>query len=675
MSSSALMSIGMSAMSASYASMQTTGHNIANAQTPGYSRQTVDLATAGGQFTGAGFFGKGVDVVTVQRASDQFLTMQSAAANSMAAMDDARSSQLTQLETVFPEGDTGMGAAMGNFMNAFVDLANTPGDSSARQVILSDASQVAERFANAGQQIDTMQSGVSSDMKSSVAQINTLASQVATLNGQIAALRGSGQSPNDLLDQRDQLVKQIGGYVKVTTINADDGSVGVFIAGGQRLVLGAQAQSLAVTADPANSGRSALSISDSGILRPLSSDLLVGGSLSGLLKFQNEDLVDARNQLGQMAASFSAMVNRVQGYGVDMSSPPGSGVPIFSTGGPVAIPNANNARTASGAYASGVTMTVTDGTQLQASDYNLQADAASPGSYIVTRASDGVKFGMAPDPVNVGQFLYTRQSDGAALGNSMDGFQMSLSGAALGPNDSFELEPVGRAAVAMTRVLDNPNGIAAAAPLTATTGVNNTGTATVASLNVVSSSSNPNLVAAISFTSAAGAYSYTLTDKTTGVVTASGTGLWTTGQPISLNGFELSLNGVPASGDTIAVDATAHPENNNGNALAMVALRDQAFVGRTQQLSGSLGGGATATDAYASTLANIGVRVQSARTSATISAAASDQADSAVSSKTGVNLDEEAARLIQFQQGYQAAAKVLQVAQAIFTTMLQVASQ
>jgi flagellar hook-associated protein 1 FlgK len=674
MSSSALMSIGMRAMFANYASMQTTGHNIANAQTVGYSRQTVDLATSGGQFTGAGFFGKGVDVVTVQRASDQFLTMQAAAASSMASMDDARAGNLRQLENVFPTGDTGLGAAMGDFLNAFVDLANNPSDSSARQVILSDASQVADRFASAGQQIDALQNGVSSDMRSSVAEVNSLAAQIATLNGQIASLRGTGQTPNDLLDQRDQLVKQVGNFVKVSTINADDGSVGVFIAGGQRLVLGTQAQQLQVTADPADSGRSALSISDNGIVRPLSGDLLVGGSLSGLLAYQNQDLVAARNQLGQMAAAFSARVNAVQAYGLDLRSPAGPGAPMFTVGGPIAIPNANNARAADGSFLSTVSMTVTDGTQLQASDYTLEADPANAGSYIVTRGSDGVKFGMAPDPANPGQYQYTRQSDGAALGASMDGFQISVGGAALGPNDSFQLEPVGRAAIGMTRALDDPNGVAAAAPLTGTLGVNNTGTASIAGLDVVDSSNNPNVSAAITFTDANGGYSYTLTDAATGTTT-SGTGTWTSGQPISLNGFELRLNGVPNSGDTIAVDPTAHPETNNGNALAMVALRDETFVGRTQQVDGSIANGETSTDAYASTLSNIGVRVQSATTAAAISAATSNTADSAVSAKSGVNLDEEAGRLIQFQQGYQAAAKVLQVAQSIFDTMLQVASQ
>ena len=669
MSSSALMSIGTRAMFANYASMQTTGHNIANAQTPGYSRQTVELATSGGQQTGAGFYGKGVDVVTVRRASDAFLTSQAQAASSMAAMDDARAANLQQLESVFPPGDAGVGAAVGTFMNGFVDLANSPSDSSARQVILSDAAEVADRFATAGGQLDRLQNGVTADLRNSVNQVNQMAKQVASLNANIAALRGTTNSPNDLLDQRDQLVKQIGNLVKVSTITADDGTMGVFIAGGQRLVLGAEAQQLAVTPDAANSARSTISISDSGIKHELSNDLLVGGSISGLLKYQNEDLVSARNQLGQMATAVAARVNQVQGYGTDMGSPAGAGDPIFAVGGPVGIPNAHNSRDATGNFAATVSLTVTDGSQLKASDYTLAADPAVGGNYLLTRVSDGVQFSMTPAG---GGFSYTRLSDGAAMGNSVDGFQVSITGSPAA-TDSFELEPVGRAAVAMTRVLDDPRGLAAASAMTAVVGVANTGTATVAGLNVVSPASDPTLTTAINFTDATGDYAYTLTDPS-GTVTASGTGTWTPGQPIALNGYELSLNGVPASGDTLSVTKTAHPESNNGNAVAMAALRDESFVGRDMQLDGSLQDGDTATDAYASVLANVGVRVQSAKTASTISAATSVQADTVVADKSGVNLDEEAGRLIQFQQGYQAAAKVLQVAQAIFDTLLQMAS-
>ena len=669
MSSSALMSIGQRAMFANYASMQTTGHNIANAQTPGYSRQTVDLATSGGQATGAGFFGKGVDVVTVQRASDAFLNTQAQVASSMSSMDAARSSNLQQLETVFPPGDSGVGAAVGSFMNSYVDLANSPADSSARQVILSDAAEVADRFATAGAQLDRLQSGVTSDLRNSVAQVNQMSAQVAKLNGDIAALRGSSQQPNDLLDQRDQLVKQIGNLVKVSTITASDGTMGVFIAGGQRLVLGAEAQKLAVTPDPVNTGRSVISISDSGITHALPGDLLVGGSISGLLKYQNEDLVSARNQLGQMAAAVSARVNQIQSFGVDMSSPSGSGDPIFAVGAPIAIPNTHNARNSSGGFAASVSLTVTDGSQLKASDYSLASDPANPGSYLVTRAADGVKFSMVP---NGSDFSYTRLSDNAAMGNSIDGFQISFNGSP-DANDTFELEPVGRAAVSMVRTLDDPSGIAAASPMTAVMGVANKGTATVAGLSVTDPSADPSLSASINFTDAAGGFSYTLTDAS-GNVTSSGNAQWTAGQPIKLNGFELNLNGVPNNGDSISVVKTAHPEANNGNALAMVGLRDESFVGRDMQIDGSLQDGETATDAYASVLANVGVRVQSAKTASTISAATSAQADQTVASKSGVNLDEEAGRLIQFQQGYQAAAKVLQVAQAIFDTLLQMAS-
>ena len=669
MTSSALMSIGMRAMFANYSSMQTTGHNIANAQTPGYSRQTVQLQTSGGQSTGAGFFGKGVDVVTVQRASDAFLETQSQTAASMAAMDSARSSNLEQLEAVVPPGDNGMGAAVGQFMNSFVDLANSPSDSSARQVILSDAAEVADRFATAGGQLDRLQNGVNSDLRNSVAQVNQMAAQVAKLNGDIAALRGTTSAPNDLLDQRDQLIKQIGNLVKVSTVDGGDGTMGVFIAGGQRLVLGAEAQNLAVTPDPSNTARSVISISDSGILHELSTDLLVGGSISGLLKYQNEDLVSARNQLGQMAASVSARVNQVQSFGLDVGSPPGAGDPVFAVGSPTAIPNTHNSRNAAGGFASAVSLTVVDGTQLKASDYELEADPATSGNFIVTRGSDGVKFSMAP---NGSDWSYTRLSDNAAMGNSIDGFQIGFNGTP-GGNDRFELQPVGRAATGMTRVLDNPAGIAAAAPMTAVMGVANKGTATVAGLAVVDTSNVPSTTAALTFTDSNGGYSYTLTDASGNAT--SGTGTWTAGQPISMNGFQLNLDGVPANGDSLTVSKTAHPESNNGNALAMVALRDETFVGRDKQIDGSLADGETATDAYASVLANVGVRVQSAKTASTISTATSQQADAAVADKSGVNLDEEAGRLIQFQQGYQAAAKVLQVAQAIFDTLLQMASR
>ncbi|MDE2298725.1 MAG: flagellar hook-associated protein FlgK, partial [Burkholderiales bacterium] len=286
----ALMSIGKSAMYASYAALQTTGNNIANANTPGYSRQQVQLADAPGQFTGSGYYGKGVDVTTVTRAYDQYLTNQAVGSSSTAAADAARLDKLNQLQNAFPIGATGVGYAAGGFLNAFVDLSNKPTDSSSRQVVLSQAQELTSRFRAAGDQLNALQTGVSQDVTTTVASVNTMAQQVAQLNAQIAALKGNGQPPNQLLDQRDQLVSKIAAKLNVTTIAADDGSLGVFIAGGQNLVLGANANALKALPDVYDPSKVMLTLTEGGADRPIPSDSLAGGSLAGLLKFQNEDL-------------------------------------------------------------------------------------------------------------------------------------------------------------------------------------------------------------------------------------------------------------------------------------------------------------------------------------------------------------------------------------------------
>jgi len=649
---SSLMSIGMRGMTAATASLDVTGHNIANANVKGYSRQQANLETAAGQFTGSGFFGKGVNVSNVTRAHDSFLTMQATAAAALQAKDDSQSSQLQELEKLFPAGEQGIGYAMGDFLNAAVDLSNSPADSSARQVLLARAADVSARFRTASDRMEILQQGVTADLQAQAATLNGYAAQVAKINQQIAASHGVDQLPNDLMDQRDQLIKQMSGIMQVSTLEASDGTVGVFVGSGQSLVLGNQASQIQVSPDAADTSRSALSIKTAGETMLLNSDQIGGGSMAGLLAFQNDDLVDARNQIGQMAMAFASKVNDVQTMGLDLRDPPQAGSPLFNIGAPAAKANTNNARDGTGAYIANVSLSVTDATQLQASDYDLRPDGSGvAGQYKLTRLSDG---------------LVRTVNDGATV----DGFKINVGTPDLQAGDSFRLQPVGAAAAGMTRALDDVNGIAAALPVTATLGTANTGTASVDLLKVTDPSIDPSLTASVSFTDGSGNYSWSLTDSS-GTVTSSGTGTWKAGQPISLNGFELSLNGVPASGDTLSVGKTNFPASNNGNALAMASLRDEAFVGRYTMSDGSIGGGATVTDAYAGTMADVGVRVQSAKSAAAISKASQSDAESALASSTGVNMDEEASKLIQFQQAYQASAKVLQVAQSIFDTMLQ----
>ena len=641
MSSTTLNSIGVRAMFANYAALQTTGHNIANANVEGYSRQQVELATAQAQFSGAGFFGQGVDVATVTRSHNEFLTREATLARSQAEADSARAEQLARLEAVFPPGELGLGYAAGTLLNSLVDVASNPQDASARQVVLANAQDLALRFASAGQQLDALQSGVTQGLKTAVASVNQIAQRIAQVNAQVSASFGSGQPANDLLDQRDQLISQLSGYVQVSTIAADDGSVGVFFAGGQRLVLGTDVAPLTLAPDTFDLTRQTLSITEGGRSHAVNIGLLGAGSISGLLRFQNEDLAAARSGLGLMATALATRVNAQQALGLDQKTPPGAGSALFSIGAPLALPASTNARDAAGNFISSVSLAVADVNALVASEYQLSADPANAGQYLLTRSTDGLV-----------------RSIGS--GDTVDGLTISVGIPAPAAGERFLLQPFARSAVDMRRALADPRGLAAAAPLEAVRGIANTGTASVERLAVVDPAADPNQTAAIAFTSASGDYAWELRDRTSNALLSSGTGTWQAGQPIALNGFELTLAGVPASGDTFSVAKTAYPTTNNGNALALVALRDQAFVG-----------GATVIDAYSSLMAGVGVKVQSARSASEISAGVARQAESQRNSQAGVNLDEEAARLLQYQQSYQAAAKVLQVAQSVFDTLLQ----
>lgn len=645
-----ILALSTRAMLANTALLQTVSHNISNANTAGYSRQTVELATEGGQFTGAGFFGRGVRVQDVTRSSDQFLARQANANLAASSADQTRLGKLQQLEKIFATGEEGIGYTASQMLNSFVDVANQPQDLSARQVALARAQDLASRMQSAGNQLIDMQAGVLADMKATVSQINDLAAQIADVNQKIAITKGAGHAPNDLLDTRDELIKQLNTKIQVSTVEADDGSVSVFMGGGQRLVLGNQSEELMVQVDDfdATYGRLAVK-TPAGSVR-LDDAAFTGGSLKGLLQTQDEDIPAAKNQLGQMAAALSWRVNQQQSFGLDLGSPASAGVNIFSVGAPQVLPSRYNTSSLS---TPPVTLTVTDGRELQASDYQMEDDPNNSGAYRITRLSDNTVFDNVTD------------------GTQIDGLTVNITGAT-GAGDQFLLRPVGNAAINMTRVLDRPTGIAAASPVTGTVTTGNKGTATIGSLSVLAQPGTTYNDVQIQFTDNLG--NYTLTDSTAGV---SISGTWQAGSPISYNGWELKLNGVPAANDQMQVSTTRYPGSNNGNALTMLGIRDEDIVGRQRTVNDPsdptddvVNPGASITTAYSQLIGNVGVTVQSAMTSADISGKLSADSETLLQNKTGVNLDEEAAKMIQYQQNYQAAAKVLQVAQSVFSTLM-----
>lgn len=642
MGNSALFNIGTRAMFASYAALQTTGNNISNANVKGYSRQTAELETATGQYTGAGFFGKGVTVSTVTRAHSEFLTREAATTKAAAAADDARSTQLQALEKVFPTGEDGFGYAAQQVLNAFADVASNPADSSARQVVLARASELTLRFQQAGAQLDTIQSGINGDLRSAVTNINALAKHIGDINSQIAATRGSGHTPNDLLDQRDLAINELSQYVQVSTVAADDGSMSVFIGGGQRLVLGGQASNLTTVADEYDPQVQRVAIADGATPRVLDDSVLTGGSIAGLLRFQRNDLTDARNLLGQLATAISGAVNQQQSLGLDLGTPPSAGGSVFAVGATRVLQAATNTGTAN------ISVAVSDASAVLPNDYELTYDGAN---YALQRLN-------SPDAA------VTVTPAQLAAGYQINGITVRINSGTPASGDTFLVQPLAAAARDMKRVLDDPKGLAAASPVIASTAAGNSGTMSVANVDVQSPITPPATAVQVRFNTVPGGYTYAL--STDGGTTFSAAAPYTAGMPISyspapgVTEWQLRVNGTPADGDIVNVSPTGFTSQNNGNANAMLALRDRLVVA-----------GTTITDSYADTLANIGVRVQGAKNAAQMSSSVAEDTESQRAGQAGVNLDEEAARLMQYQQAYQAAAKMLQVAQTVFDTLLQ----
>lgn len=385
-----LLNVGARALLANQVALQTAGHNIANVSTPGYSRQNVVLETVQGQFTGGGYIGKGVDVATILRNHSELLTRQSAAAGSVSSADTARSIRLNELQDVFSGGTTGLGAAINDMVNAFSDVVTAPTDLAARSLVLTRIDETAGRMRAASARLDEIQSTVRYELNGAVQEINKLAKGIAAINEQIARAKGNGQSPNDLLDQRDTLIRNLNNYVQTSQIPADDGSVGIFVAGSQPLVLGNVATPLSIgdSSEFAGSGKVKLFFNNPGVAPiELNEDMLGGGEVAGLLRFHNSDLAEGRNLLGRMAVAISETMNTQHKLGVTLDGQVGGN--LFT---PVALPDARpGLSNTSGAT---IGLAVSDPTLLAASNYRISYSA--PGVGTVQRESDGKMFQFGP---------------------------------------------------------------------------------------------------------------------------------------------------------------------------------------------------------------------------------------------------------------------------------------
>lgn len=631
---SGLLNVGARALLANQVAIQTAGNNISNVNTAGYSRQTVVLQTVEGQYTGGGYIGKGVDIQTITRNHNEFLTRQATLASAVQASDSVRSTRLTQLEDVFAGGTSGLGAAVNDMLNAFSDVASTPTDLTARNVALARMDETAGRFRSTQQTLNDLRTNVQDQLRESATNVNSLASQIAQINEQIQQARGNGQTPNDLLDKRDQLVRDLNQYIQTSTVDVGDGSISLFVAGSMPLVLGTHAAKLEIQDNAQFPGSDLKLTFVNGTAAPFQMDdsMLGGGEIAGLLRFHNSDLKEAENLLGRMALAIGTSMNQQHELGLTPSGTAGQA--LFD------IPASVSALTSTAGLV-GSTVTFADVSQLAASDYEVRFDPTAAPAGKVIRLSDGKETPFA--------------STAALAGMTIDGLQFNISGTPAN-SDRVLFRPFATAASTINAKITSPRDLAVASPVEPKMGATNGGSLTVQGLNAVQADPNLTQTVTLTFTSA-GQF------NVTGTGTGNPTGVaYTTGDTISYNGWQIKLTGVPKAGDTLVIQAAtpAYAQRNAGNAQAMLGLRDQPMFD-----------GATLSDGYAGLLSQIGTRSQSAQYAAKVSDAIATNLEKDRTAVSGVNLDEEAAKLIQYQQAYQASAKMIQIAQNIFDTLIQ----
>lgn len=627
--------IGVGALSNAQMGVATAGHNIANAGTPGYSRQIVEQKTNQPFFSGAGFIGTGASVSTIQRIYDRFLGDQLRQANSDASGLATYLNQMQRLDNLLGDPTAGLAPALGGFFQAVQAVSAQPADISARQAMLSSAQALTARFRSFDAQLQSMRETTNRNIQSSVGSINSLTQQIAVLNDRISRLIGTGtsaQQPNDLLDQRDALVADLNQEIGANVVQGSDGSYNVFLSSGQAVVLGTSAYALKVGTDSVDPADVQVSIPlGTGQLRLRPEDLS-GGGLGGYMAFRREGLTDAQNALGRIAMAVAASVNDQHRLGQDLNG--NLGGDLFKSGEPGVISNANNAGAAT------VSATVANAALLETSDYQLSYDGTN---YTLTRLSDN----SVPAPFPAG-----------SLPQTADGMTINVAGAPVA-GDRFLIQPTRAGARNFDVALSDLRTIAAAAPIRTASGLNNTGTGAVSRGTVnPPAPANANLRDSVTFTFDIPPTTYTVTGPSPGLPA---TAAYAPGTDIIYNGWTIQITGQPAAGDTFSVSANANGVGDNRNAQLIAALQTQNLVG-----------GASFNGAYGQLVSQVGNKTGELQVTSEAQANLASATQMALNAVSGVNLDEEASNLIRYQQAYQAAGKMISVANTLFDTILNI---
>lgn len=632
-----LLGISLSGLNAFQQSLETTAHNIANVDTEGFSRQRVELETQPPRLYGDNYLGTGVIASSVERYYSQSVMNSLRDTTAEYNRLDKYTNMANRLDGLLADESVGLSSAMIDFFDSVQDLANDPAAASTRQVVLSSGEALADRFNFIESRLEDMYDDINGELSSNIDEANELAETIAQMNQKILVASNKANSfPNDLMDKRDNAINRLSEIFNITTITRGDGMVNVFIGKGQTLVNGTDTSELSITANTHDFSRNEISLrSGSGIHEV--SEFIEGGAVGGLLEFRSETLDKSRNDLGLIAIVMADQFNTQHGKGLNMNNELGA---AFFT---EPVPEVYN-----GSSTGAMSATITDTTLLTGDEYHVSFDGSD--YTINNKTSGGTTVVAAADIGNA---------------NNIPGVTLGVAGAAAG--DTFLVRPTEAGGREIAALLSDPKEIAAAAPVRTAASSANGGSAEIEFDSIpdnfaVAANYTADFASTITITFT-DPTTYTISDGTTtvpGVGYTAGAQLPIVGPPPFDPGFLINITGAPAAGDVFTIEQNTDGFGDNRNALLIGDLETDKTVLSASSLQ----------ETYSHLVSSIGTDTMQANVNLDAQNAMLTNAIQTRDNLSGVNLDEEAANLMKFQQAYQATARVIQTADTIFQSVL-----
>ena len=646
---SSLLTTAASGLSAFQSALSVIGNNITNATTPGYSRQTIQLVPGITQKLGNGYVGTGVSMSTIVRNADDFANYQVRNTYSVKSQFDTFYSQASQVDQRLSQDGSSLSTGLQNFFTAFNQMNSDPSNPSSRTAVINQSQLLTSQFNDLQTQLSAYQANSQVQIKQSVASINTLTSSIADLNKK---LLGSPNAP-DLLDQRDSYVQQLSQYMDISVVNQQGGTVSVNLSDGSSLVSGSQKQDLSL--NPVQSSNFGTQVMLGG---QKVNSLFNSGSLKGLLDFESNVVGKASQTIGQMAIGFAQAFNSQNSKGLDLKGNQGGN--IFTDYNSTFLQKARSSNDSNNTGTANLQISISDVSQTQISDYQLKVTDATTNKFSLIRKSDGTTIPLTWDSSSSASPATLTLDDGSGK-TVVDGMTITVDNiASLANNDKFTIAPTRGAAGNLNLISTDSSKMALAGPVVKTSAAASNTSQTTVSLDTVNNTSatGNNYTVTMDPTDPT---KYTInSDPTVYTLTSDKKIFLPPGSDKTTASYSVALSGAPNTGDVFNLTSNAGGVGDNGNGLLLAGIQNsKMFSGGSESLN----------DKYSNLVSGVGSDTSDAKTRSDSAGVIYNQALDFQSSKSGVNLNEEGADLLKFQQAFQAAGKLMQVANQMMSVV------